>query len=356
MPTAPRSVPPGRRPRTLPGVTGYGASAFCWPPSPGPRTLPPGASRQARPQPPSPTRPCDWPRRPCLRREIDEASPPRERAVSVRHFLDSTTSRRRARPCTRSVSSTTRPGPNGQGSPSSSRSLAAHPQQHGDAVVQLAGPLAMRDKEVDLGTREPAADWPACWPVHALITRGSSTTAPGGDGGGVDRPSQPALRCRPPCQAWPPLTPATAMGRAAGRSIAYVATATTCANRSSLPPVGGHGLRVAFPAVYDPLSTCPCSRLRRSGQRRRAVYTDVGASRARRTKRWRGGKPSRLHNRRRLMQHAAPMPSSSTASRAPAARVSAEVVDCPHSVVWQQAENRMHSARGLFLFLLGVRQ
>jgi ornithine carbamoyltransferase len=33
--------------------------------------------------------------------------------------------------------------------------------------------------------------------------------------------------------------------------------------------------------------------------------------------------------------------------------VSAEVVDGPRSLVWDQAEARMHTARGLLLFLLG---
>jgi ornithine carbamoyltransferase len=32
--------------------------------------------------------------------------------------------------------------------------------------------------------------------------------------------------------------------------------------------------------------------------------------------------------------------------------VSAEVIDAPASLVWRQAENRMHAARGLFAWLL----
>jgi ornithine carbamoyltransferase len=34
--------------------------------------------------------------------------------------------------------------------------------------------------------------------------------------------------------------------------------------------------------------------------------------------------------------------------------VAAEVIDGPQSLVWQQAENRMHSVRALFAELLGV--
>jgi ornithine carbamoyltransferase len=34
--------------------------------------------------------------------------------------------------------------------------------------------------------------------------------------------------------------------------------------------------------------------------------------------------------------------------------VAAEVIDGPSSLVWQQAANRMHVARGLMLFLLGA--
>jgi ornithine carbamoyltransferase len=32
--------------------------------------------------------------------------------------------------------------------------------------------------------------------------------------------------------------------------------------------------------------------------------------------------------------------------------IAADVVDGPRSVVWRQAENRLHSARGLLLWLL----
>ena len=35
--------------------------------------------------------------------------------------------------------------------------------------------------------------------------------------------------------------------------------------------------------------------------------------------------------------------------------VSAGVVDGPQSLVWAEAENRMHAQRGLLLFLLGAR-
>ncbi len=35
--------------------------------------------------------------------------------------------------------------------------------------------------------------------------------------------------------------------------------------------------------------------------------------------------------------------------------VSASVVDGPHSVVWRQANNRVHAQRGLLLWLLGAR-
>jgi ornithine carbamoyltransferase len=31
-----------------------------------------------------------------------------------------------------------------------------------------------------------------------------------------------------------------------------------------------------------------------------------------------------------------------------------EVIDGPHSAVWDQAENRMHTQKALLLFLLGV--
>ena len=34
--------------------------------------------------------------------------------------------------------------------------------------------------------------------------------------------------------------------------------------------------------------------------------------------------------------------------------ISAEVIDGPHSVVWDQAENRMHTQKALLLWLLGL--
>jgi ornithine carbamoyltransferase len=35
--------------------------------------------------------------------------------------------------------------------------------------------------------------------------------------------------------------------------------------------------------------------------------------------------------------------------------VAADVIDGPSSLVWPQAANRLHAARGLLLWLLGVR-
>ena len=34
--------------------------------------------------------------------------------------------------------------------------------------------------------------------------------------------------------------------------------------------------------------------------------------------------------------------------------IAADVIDGPHSVVWDQAENRMHAQKALMLWLLGL--
>ncbi len=39
---------------------------------------------------------------------------------------------------------------------------------------------------------------------------------------------------------------------------------------------------------------------------------------------------------------------------APGQEIAAEVIDGPHSVVWDQAENRMHTQKALLLWLLGL--
>ena len=50
-------------------------------------------------------------------------------------------------------------------------------------------------------------------------------------------------------------------------------------------------------------------------------------------------------------------PDVTVAGRLPAHRgqeIAADVIDGPHSVVWDQAENRMHAQKALMLWLLGL--
>ena len=85
------------------------------------------------------------------------------------------------------------------------------------------------------------------------------------------------------------------------------------------------------------------------------MYTDVWASM---------GEEYQAESRRRAFQGftvdegvmAAARPDAMFLHCLPAHRgeeVTAAVVDGPRSAVWDQAANRMHAVRGLFLFLLG---
>lgn len=231
------------------------------------------------------------------------------------------------------------------------------------AVVQLGGhPLTMRDKEVDLGTREPAADVARVLArYHALITArvfdhgtlvemAAVSTVPV-----VNLLSDAAH----PCQALADLlTLRQRWGALQGRSIAYVGDGNNvCESLVIAARLAGMDIRVACPPGYEPTVDVPLFHDPVEAVKGvDAVYTDVWASM---------GQEAEAVARREafagftvdgdLMQHAAS--DALFLHCLPAHRseeVSAEVVDGPHSVVWQQAENRMHSVRGLFLFLLGV--
>lgn len=231
------------------------------------------------------------------------------------------------------------------------------------AVVQLGGhPVTHRGEEADIDVREPAADIARVLSgYHALIAARVfehaklERLAAAAEIPVVNLLSDDAH----PCQALADLlTLRQRWGSFPGRAIAYVGDGNNvCRSLVLASQRAGLDIRVATPPGYEP--ACDVAVFHDPAEAVKgvdAVYTDVWASM---------GQEDEAENRRRafdgftvdaaLMAHAAP--GALFLHCLPAHRgeeVSAEVVDGPQSVVWQQAHNRMHAARGLFLFLLGA--
>jgi ornithine carbamoyltransferase len=242
------------------------------------------------------------------------------------------------------------------------------------AVVQLGGhPVSVRAEEVDVDVREPAADAARVLSrYHAVIGARVFEHAK------LDRMAEaaevPVINLLSddshPCQALADmLTLRQLWGDLAGRTVAYVGDGNNVCRSLVLAAVmSGAQARVAAPAGF----VLPADVVERAGSLggvvtvanspeeavdgADAVYTDVWASM---------GQEGDTDRRRRafagytvderLMARAAP--GASFLHCLPAHRgeeVSAGVLDSPASVVWQQAENRMHAMRGLLLFLLGA--
>ncbi|HUR17466.1 MAG TPA: ornithine carbamoyltransferase [Acidimicrobiales bacterium] len=242
------------------------------------------------------------------------------------------------------------------------------------AVVQLGGhPVALRAEEVDVDVREPAADAARVLSrYHAVIgarvfehaklermAKGSSVPV-------VNLLSGDAH----PCQALADLlTLRQRWGTLAGRSVAWIGDGNNvCRSLVLAGALAGVSVRVATPEGFG-LPDAVAQRARELGgdvqvttrpekavDGAGAVATDVWASM---------GQEREAGLRREafagfgvdeaLMAGAAP--DAVFLHCLPAHRgdeVSAGVIDGPRSVVWQQAENRMHAMRGLLLFLMGA--
>lgn len=241
------------------------------------------------------------------------------------------------------------------------------------AVVQLGGhPVSIRGDEVGFDTRESVEDVTrtlACY--HEVV--GARVFAHSH----VERMA--AIEVVPvvnllsdaahPMQALADLlTIEQELGELAGRSVAYVGDANNVARSLALAAgMVGMDVRLAFPSGFsmsdvdrdrlravgvDPLVT---SRPAEAVEGADVVYTDVWSSM---------GQEAESEARRqsfegftvdeKLLDRAAA--GGIFLHCLPAHRgeeVSADVVDGPRSWVWRQAENRMHSARGLLLWLVG---
>jgi ornithine carbamoyltransferase len=245
------------------------------------------------------------------------------------------------------------------------------------AVVQLGGhPVSIRGEEVGLDTREPVEDvarvlggYYAAVGARVMEHRTLVRMASALDGAGMTVPVVNLLSdLAHPCQALADvLTIAQVFGGTEGVRVAYVgdgnnvlrSLARACVMvgasiSAACPP--GYGLGAEEVAAIDALggaltmTTDP----REAVEGADVIYTDVWTSM---------GQEAEAQLRRRafegymvdqLMLEAA-SPRAVVMHCLPAHRgeeISAEVVDGPRSVVWRQAANRMHAARGLLAWLV----
>ncbi len=239
------------------------------------------------------------------------------------------------------------------------------------AVAHLSGhPVTVLDHEVGIDVRESAEDLArtlACYHAiigarvfdHRVLERMAAVSP-------VPVVNLLSDRAHPLQALADLLTVRQVFGTCEGRSVAYVGDANNVASSLALG-AGRAGLafRIASPAGYG-FSEQQLARLRAAGAEvssfedpraavagTDAVYTDVWASM---------GQEAEAEQRRQdfagftvtpeLMAAAAPQ--AVFLHCLPARRgeeVAAEVIDGPHSRVWQQAANRLGAAKGLFWWL-----
>lgn len=240
------------------------------------------------------------------------------------------------------------------------------------AVVQLGGhPVSLRGEEVDLDRREPATDAArVLGRYHAAIgarvfdhARLEAMAAVAG----VPVVNLLSDRSHPAQALADLLTLRRRWGALAGHRLAWVGDANNvCRSLVLGAAMSGMEVAVATPPGYAPdpgtlaraaalgIEVLVTTRPEEAVAGADAVATDVWASM---------GQEAEAAARRRafegfgvdeaLMAGAAPQ--AAFLHCLPAHRgeeVAAAVVDGPHSVVWDQAENRMHAMRGLLWFLL----
>jgi ornithine carbamoyltransferase len=241
------------------------------------------------------------------------------------------------------------------------------------AIVQLGGhPLTMQAQEVGIGEREPAADVARVLSrYHAAIAgRVFDHSTLVELAGAADVPVVNLLSDEShPCQALADLlTIREHFGKLEGIEIAYIGDFNNVARSLALAAaMTGMGIRLACPPGHGP-TAADVDRIRLAGvepvvtthaseaaSAADVVYTDVWTSM---------GQEAESEARRRAFEgfsvDAAVL--AAAASHAvflhclPAHRgeeVAADVVDGPQSLVFAQAENRLHAFRGLLLWLLG---
>ena len=240
------------------------------------------------------------------------------------------------------------------------------------AISQLGGhPVTMQGGEVGLGVREPATDVALVLSrYHALIAARVNEDATVRAMATVS--SVPVINLLSdrahPCQALADLmTLRGVWGSLRGRTVAWVGDGNNVCRSLALGAASlGVHVRIASPGGYG-LDAADLERIRRLGpgvetydnpraavEGADAVCTDVWSSMGHEAEAAvRRGAFSGWTIDSRLMSLAAP--GAPFLHCLPAHRgeeVTSDVIDGPRSAAWQQAENRLHTARGLLMFLL----
>lgn len=245
------------------------------------------------------------------------------------------------------------------------------------AVYQLGGhPVTIRGEEVGLDTREPAEDvarvlagYHAAIGARVMDHRTLERMVSAIDGAGFSVPVFNLLCDRAhPCQAVADvLTIGQVLGGTEGVTVAYVGDGNNMlSSLARACALTGASIRAASPAGYA-LADADVAAVRSLGGQIEltespeeavkgadVIYTDVWTSM---------GQEAEAQVRRaafegfmvddRLVELASP--DAVVMHCLPAHRgeeISASVVDGPRSVVWKQAENRMHSVRGVIAWLV----
>jgi len=247
------------------------------------------------------------------------------------------------------------------------------------AVVALGGhPVAISDEEVGIDRRETAEDVArtlACYHAaicarvaeHDTLVRMAAAL----DGAGRDVPVVNLLSdLAHPTQALADLlTLRQHLGRLAGATVAYVGDANNVWRSLALAcAMAGVRLKTASPEGYGP-DPDDLARIGRVGGEVEvstdpeeavcgadAVYTDVWTSMDQEHEaELRRAAFAGFSVDERLLEAA---PDAVVLHCLPAHRgeeISASVLEGPRSLVWQQAENRMHAMRGLLAWMFGAR-
>lgn len=241
------------------------------------------------------------------------------------------------------------------------------------AVVQLGGhPVSLRGDEVGLDERETAEDLARTLAQYhaALGARVFDHTVLERIAAAVDVPVVNLLSDRAhPLQALADLlTLRQRLGSLEGRVVAWVGDGNNvCQSLMLAGCLAGAEVRVACPDGYQPappaveraaalggrvtVTEDPAEAVRGADAVCTDVWTSMGQEDERATRRQRF-EPYRVDGS--LLARAAP--GAVFLHCLPAHRgeeVTGEVIDGPQSAVWQQAANRMHTARGLLLWLFG---
>ena len=238
------------------------------------------------------------------------------------------------------------------------------------AVAQLGGhPVTIRGEEVGIDTREPAEDIArvlagyhaaigARVMDHASLERMTAAL----DAAAMDVPVFNLLSDRAhPCQALADLlTIRQRFGATEGVKVAYVGDANNvCRSLARGALMAGAQVAVACPEGYGldagelpgVVSTTDAAEAVAEAD---VVYTDVWTSMGQEAEEEARARAfSGFQVDAALMAHASPK--AVVLHCLPAHRgqeISAEVVDGPQSLVWQQAANRLPAVRALLLFLL----